>query len=411
MVSSVIAADALTIWRFMPVFSVADVLQRLYAEFFVVEKTEDTSLFQDKFSVAPESKSLEHESKDDDAVVSRTRSGKAISSSSATSATERMRGASSAHAPESTAAAVQDLMDALASSGEQHTEAYAALVLLKRMIASDASERLKPLSRLELTTRLARVKAANALFVRRMKLFWRCVADREPFATRYGALEVPDIVAIAQTSDAVLDQVWKWCVDRLNSKNYLGVAKTGDKCEHTDGASEAYVASMFILHDTASKPRLIDLPVQYDELYSQMTGVKCDRCMKVPCDPGICLICGEYLCCGDACCTRPFVNHGPPVGECTRHAAECGGGIGIVLLLDQCRVAIIGGSMAAYFPSPYVDAHGEEDIGLQRGRPLRLDAARYRYLESLWVNHRIFTEVSRQRNQREPQYTVNLSYL
>ncbi|KAF1335353.1 E3 ubiquitin-protein ligase ubr1, partial [Globisporangium splendens] len=405
-VSSVIAADTMTIWRFIPVFSVADFLQRLYAEFFYVDKTEDTSLFQDKFSIAADSKSNERETEGSDAAisdVSRTRSGKAISGISQ----------SKSHSPDgaSPVAVVQDLMNTLKDAGEENSEGYAVLLLLLRMIAADTSERLKPLSRSELIARLNRVKTANAVFVRRMKLFWRCLTDQEPFAVRYGEMEIPDITEIANTSDAVLDQVWKWCVDRMNSKNFLGVAKTGDKCEHTDGASEAYVASMFILHDSPTKPRLIDLPIQYDELYSEMAGVKCERCERVPCDPGICLICGLYLCCGDSCCTRPFMDHGPPVGECTRHAAECGGGVGIVLLLDQCRVAIIGGSMAAYFPSPYVDAHGEEDIGLQRGRPLRLDMARYRYLESLWLNHRIFTEVSRQRNQREPQYAINLSYL
>lgn len=400
-------------------FSVADVLQRLYAEFFVIENTEDTSLFQDKFSLQDASKSVEQETKEDElatlSAVSRTRSGKAISGGETRS---RASSGSLNNSQDSPALVVQELMDALKADGQQDTEELAVLTLLKRMIAADSSERLKPLSRSKLSARLQRVKIANAMFVRRMKLYWLCVADQEPFATRYGVLQIPSMSEIAQTSDAVLDQVWKWCVDRLNSKNYLGVGSKsgngnggGDKCEHTEGASEAYVASMFILHDATSKPRLIDLPVQYDELYSQMTGVKCDRCGKAPCDPGLCLLCGEYLCCGDACCTRPFIPHGPQVGECTRHAAECGGGIGIVLLLDQCRVAIIGGSMAAYFPSPYVDAHGEEDVGLQRGRPLRLDAARYKYLESLWANHRIFTEVSRQRNQREPQYTVNLSYL
>lgn len=224
-------------------------------------------------------------------------------------------------------------------------------------------------------------------------------------------MQIPTLVDIVHCSDATFDQIWHWCMDRMLSKTHLGSSKVGDKCEHTEGCSEAYVASMFILREVPTRPRLIDLPVQYDELYSEMAGRKCTRCEKAPCDPGLCLICGEYLCCGDSCCTRAFMPHGPPVGECTRHAAECGGGVGIVLLLEQCRIAIVGGSMAAYFPSPYVDAHGEEDIGLQRGRPLRLDMSRYRYLESLWLNHRIFTEVSRQRNQRDPQYTINLSYL
>lgn len=406
-----IAADPLTIWRFMPVFSVADVLQRLYTEFFVTESTDETSLFLDKFSAQESTLSAGSElaletTEATTGVVSRTRSGKVLSSKGRTSSS-RAKSSGGADTPEAT---VQALMDALAADGEHASDAFAALVLVKRILATDAGVgRLKPVTRADVVTRLGRVTAANAKFVRRMKLFWRCVADEVPFT----APAIPTLHEIAHTSDAVLDQVWRWCVDRIQSKSFLGVAKAGDKCEHTEGASEAYVASMFILHDAPSStaPRLVTLPVQYDELYSTMTGVTCDRCGKVPTDPGLCLICGEFLCCGDACCTRPFVAHGPQVGECTRHAAECGGGVGVMLLLDQCRVAIIGGSMAAYFPSPYVDAHGEEDVGLQRGRSLRLDAARYRYLESLWVNHRIFSEVSRQRNQREPQYTVNLSYL
>uniref|UniRef100_K3W6T7 E3 ubiquitin-protein ligase n=1 Tax=Globisporangium ultimum (strain ATCC 200006 / CBS 805.95 / DAOM BR144) TaxID=431595 RepID=K3W6T7_GLOUD len=233
-VSSVIAADTITIWRFIPVFSVADILQRLYAEFFYVDKTEDTSLFQDKFSIAADSKSNERESEGSDTAisdVSRTRSGKAISGASQT----KLHSSDGA----SPVVVVQDLMDTLKDAGEEDSEGYAVLLLLLRMIAADTSERLKPLSRSELIARLNRVKTANAVFVRRMKLFWRCLTDQEPSAARYGKVEIPDITEIANTSDAVLDQVWKWCVDRMNSKNFLGVAKTGDKCEHTDGASEA----------------------------------------------------------------------------------------------------------------------------------------------------------------------------
>jgi hypothetical protein len=264
---------------------------------------------------------------------------------------------------------------------------------------------------------MKRIFETNALLFRRMRLFWYCLAGKSANAEQF--LKQPSLQEIFNSPDAVLEQIWKWCIDRMTNRNHLAAAsKTQDRCEHSEGCSEAYLASMFLLRDmgstkginTGSKARLIDLPIQYDELYSQFVGKKCKRCEKVPSDPGICLICGEYLCCGDSCCTI-LLPHGPSVGECTRHAAECGGGSGVVLMLDQCRVAIIGGSMAAHFPSPYVDAHGEEDIGLQRGRPLRLDMERYRHLESLWVNHRIFAEVSRLRNQKEPHFTINLSYL
>ena len=38
------------------------------------------------------------------------------------------------------------------------------------------------------------------------------------------------------------------------------------------------------------------------------------------------------------------------------------------------------------FNSPYLDAHGEEDPFLRRGRPLQLDEARYLQAEALWAS-------------------------
>jgi hypothetical protein len=35
--------------------------------------------------------------------------------------------------------------------------------------------------------------------------------------------------------------------------------------------------------------------------------------------------------------------------------------------------------------SPYLDAHGEEDAGLKRGRPLRLAGGVYASLSDLWA--------------------------
>ncbi|CAH0515339.1 unnamed protein product [Peronospora belbahrii] len=404
-VASVIADGLETIRRFIPVFAAADLLQRLHAEFFEHSKIEGSPLFQDKFSAvaASESKNMAHSRAASESVLAprRTRSGRAISLSPATPPSGTGVGSA------------QQLMESMKASGEGDSDACTALLLLQRMAKAYPSEKLKPLATTsDVNARLQRILPPNAEFVRRMNLFWRCLVCegiRAPTSTR--VIQAPTLVDIACSPDATFDEIWRWCVDRMLNKTHLGSLKVGDKCEHSEGCSEAYVASMFILREVPMRPRLIDLPIQYDELYSEMAGRKCMQCDKAPCDPGLCLICGEYLCCGDSCCTRAFMPHGPPVGECTRHAAECGGGVGIVLLLEQCRIAVIGGSMAAYFPSPYVDSHGEEDVGLQRGRPLRLDIVRYRYLESLWLNHRIFTEVSRQRNQRDPQYTINLSYL
>jgi E3 ubiquitin-protein ligase UBR2 len=52
-------------------------------------------------------------------------------------------------------------------------------------------------------------------------------------------------------------------------------------------------------------------------------------------------------------------------------------------------------SFAAYYPSPYVDAYGEEDVGLRRARPLTLDSSRYRALQQLWAGHDVVREIVR----------------
>jgi hypothetical protein len=52
-----------------------------------------------------------------------------------------------------------------------------------------------------------------------------------------------------------------------------------------------------------------------------------------------------------------------------------------------------GGASCFAGASPYVDAHGEQDLGLKRGRPLMLSAARYGQLTELWASGGIAREV------------------
>ncbi len=61
------------------------------------------------------------------------------------------------------------------------------------------------------------------------------------------------------------------------------------------------------------------------------------------------------------------------------------GGTGVFLLLRQTAILILRGSHACVYPSPYLDAHGEEDPSLKRGKPLFLDPNRYEALQALWV--------------------------
>lgn len=58
----------------------------------------------------------------------------------------------------------------------------------------------------------------------------------------------------------------------------------------------------------------------------------------------------------------------PESGRCYQHAAGCGAAVGVFLLLRNTRLLLLHGSRAALTVSPYVDAHGEEDLNLHRGR-------------------------------------------
>ena len=114
---------------------------------------------------------------------------------------------------------------------------------------------------------------------------------------------------------------------------------------------------------------LIDLPERFETLFAALPRAECMACNTHPTSPAICLLCSIVLCAGAACCKKDGV------GECTRHAGKCGGGTGVVLL-GSSQVLLIRDGYAAYAPSPYVDAHGEEDHELRRGRPLLLNRKR-----------------------------------
>ena len=63
----------------------------------------------------------------------------------------------------------------------------------------------------------------------------------------------------------------------------------------------------------------------------------------------------------------------------------------------KCAVLLVRGPHASYAPSIYVDDHGEEDVGLRRGAPLRLHAGRVAALEALYNTHGVAREVARLR--------------
>ncbi|XP_024369767.1 E3 ubiquitin-protein ligase PRT6 isoform X2 [Physcomitrium patens] len=134
---------------------------------------------------------------------------------------------------------------------------------------------------------------------------------------------------------------------------------------------------------TAAPFRLMHLPRLFQELLQRYVKERCPRCKTVPDRPALCLLCGD-LCCAVGprpCCS---VNR---QGECYRHAMVCGAGIGVFLMLRRTNILLQRCERQAMWPSPYLDAFGEEDIELRRGRPLYLSEERYSALTAMVAAH------------------------
>lgn len=160
--------------------------------------------------------------------------------------------------------------------------------------------------------------------------------------------------------------------------------------------------------------RLCTLPLRFDTLYSDSVRRKCCVCSTVPESAAICLLCGAFLCAGSSKCKKAM---GTGLGPCTTHAKQCGGGVGMFLLVhssgvrvrrvvvvDMRRVmvaahtacgwgvlqlVILRDTWAAFYASPYVDHHGEQDLGFRRGLPLTLSEQRYEAMTCMWGQHKV----------------------
>ncbi|XP_060847929.1 uncharacterized protein LOC132927424 isoform X2 [Rhopalosiphum padi] len=129
-------------------------------------------------------------------------------------------------------------------------------------------------------------------------------------------------------------------------------------------------------------PRLLKLPHLYDDVFQYYHGRACHRCHGVPRETSVCLVCGTVVCLKENCCKT---NH---IYEAVQHSLECGGGTGMFLVVTSSSVVVIRGKRACLWGSVYLDAFGEEDRELKRGKPLYLSAERYRLLEHQWLAHR-----------------------
>ena len=64
-------------------------------------------------------------------------------------------------------------------------------------------------------------------------------------------------------------------------------------------------------------------------------------------------------------------------------------------MVKKCVVLLLHAQKGFFHNSPYLDAHGESDLGLKRGKPLFLNDGRYNELVKLWINHQICSFIAR----------------
>eukprot|EP00899_Mesostigma_viride_P015866 jgi/Mesvir1/24280/Mv10978-RA.1 len=137
-----------------------------------------------------------------------------------------------------------------------------------------------------------------------------------------------------------------------------------------------------------SPVQLLQLPFCFHDLFQLYVSRRCHNCQTVPERPALCLLCGTLACANTKCCAAPpsartHGRHRLQAGECFQHAHHCGARLGVFLLLKSTGVLLLRCERACLWPSPYLDAHGEEDVDLKRGKPLYLNAERYEMLTTM----------------------------
>ncbi|CAM6107115.1 unnamed protein product [Calypogeia fissa] len=173
----------------------------------------------------------------------------------------------------------------------------------------------------------------------------------------------------------------------LNDNDFQSIAQKW--CHHVRGEGGARSLRYIPRPVRAAPFKLMELPHLFQDLLQRCVKMKmyvkerCLRCGTVPEKPALCLLCGT-LCCAVAsmrpCCS---VNR---QGECYRHAMACGAGVGVFLMLRKTNILLQRCERQAFWPSPYLDAFGEEDVE-QRGKPLFLSEERYAALNAMVASH------------------------
>jgi E3 ubiquitin-protein ligase UBR1 len=125
------------------------------------------------------------------------------------------------------------------------------------------------------------------------------------------------------------------------------------------------------------------------------------RCGPALEDPAICMVCGLLLNSGSRGNRTAVHTASLTPGDCTIHAENCGGGVGVFFLVQKCCPLLIKGSRACYLPPIYLDHNGETCDTLSQSKPMHLSRRRVRRLEEMFVRHQLARELFRVRASSE----------
>lgn len=70
-----------------------------------------------------------------------------------------------------------------------------------------------------------------------------------------------------------------------------------------------------------------------------------------------------------------------------KHALQCCGGVGVILVLRLCTVVIVRDNRLSAYGSIFLDDHGEDDYRLARGKALYLSQSRLQELRALFLTN------------------------
>ncbi|KAJ9477110.1 E3 ubiquitin-protein ligase UBR1 [Pseudozyma hubeiensis] len=138
---------------------------------------------------------------------------------------------------------------------------------------------------------------------------------------------------------------------------------------------------------------LAKLPADLATLLQDTRRRPCKKCGNVPSEPALCLLCGDVVCLQSFCCQSEDDGER---GEGNQHMDTCGGSVGVYFKIKSNLVLLLyQGNGTFHFLSPYLDSHGEIDVGLRKGRPQKLHQQRYDELRKQIWGHGVANIVAR----------------